>query len=110
MKKLITIACCFAFVAAALAGCRRSTDNKRNDMTAPLITSTSSTSPTTSSTTPSTIPDSGFMPENDLDSNAGNENDHNANTNEGTGNMNGTVDNTTPRSRTHTPSESGRNR
>lgn len=110
MKKLITIACCFAFVAAALSGCRRSSDNKRNDMTVPSMTSTNSTSPTTTVTQPSTIPDTGYMPENDHNSNTGNENDLNANTNESNGNMNGTADNSTPRSRAHIPSVSGRNR
>ena len=81
MKKLITIACCFAFVAAALTGCRSSKNENKNDLNnAPTtVTTTVSTAPNPEVTQPSTIPDSGYMP--DKDGNSDIDNGHKDSTN-----------------------------
>lgn len=106
MKKLITIACCFAFVAAALTGCLSSKDKNMNDMNnAPsTVTTTSSTTPTTEITTPSTIPDSGYMPDNDENSDLNKETQNGSNSNDMSEDMEGRTKTRTPQSQTSIPS------
>lgn len=104
MKKLITIACCFAFVAAALTGCRSSKNENKNDMNNGTAATTGSTAPTTEVTDPSTIPDSGYMPDNNENNNIDNGPQDSTNSTDMNDRTEGNADNGTPRSNIGIPS------
>jgi hypothetical protein len=106
MKKLITIACCFAFVAAALTGCRSSKNENKNDMNnAPTtVTTTVSTAPNPEVTQPSTIPDSGYMPDNNENNDIDNGRQDSTNSTDMNDRTEGNADNRTPRSNIGIPS------
>jgi hypothetical protein len=104
MKKLITIACCFAFVAAALTGCRSSKNENKNDMNNGTAATTGSTAPTTEVTVPSTIPDSGYMPDNNENNDIDNGRQDNTNSTDINGSTEENADNGTPRSHAGIPS------
>jgi hypothetical protein len=104
MKKLITIACCFAFVAAALTGCRSSRNENKNDMNNGTAATTGSTAPTTEVTHPSTIPDSGYMPDNSENNDIINGHQDSNNSADMNGGTEENADTGIPRSRSGIPS------